>query len=51
MTLDTWLETANADAVRRGLPELAALLAGLAQGTAVLRTASPGGHAHGPANN
>ena len=34
-----WLEAANADAERRGLPELKPLLEGLAQSTNVLRGA------------
>lgn len=39
MTLEQWLENANADADRRGLPELKPLLSGLAQATRVLRAA------------
>ena len=34
-----WLEAANADAERRGLPELKPLLEGLAQSTKLLRSA------------
>jgi hypothetical protein len=51
MTIDTWLDAAKADAARRGLPELGPLLAGLAQATALLRAASPGGHAHAATHN
>lgn len=39
MTVETWLAAALADAERRGLPELKALLEGLAQATALLRSA------------
>jgi len=37
--LDRWLAAAEADADRRGLPELKPLLQGLAAATAVLRAA------------
>lgn len=47
MTVDRWLENAVADAERRGLPELRALLETLAQATRVLRSASLGEHADG----
>ena len=46
MTIDAWLKVAIADAERRGLPELKALLEGLAVSTAVLRDAGLGGHAN-----
>ena len=39
MTIDHWLETACADADRRGLPELKPLLASLAEATRALRSA------------
>ena len=39
MTLENWLDTACADADRRGLPELKPLLATLAQATRLLRAA------------
>ncbi|MCX6538774.1 MAG: hypothetical protein NT151_07570 [Acidobacteria bacterium] len=39
MTLDHWLESACADADRRGLPDLKPLLTTLAQATRVLRAA------------
>lgn len=37
--MDRWLAAAEADADRRGLPELKPLLRGLAQSTAALRAA------------
>lgn len=40
MTVDTWLEMAVADAERRGLPELKAVLEGIAQATRALRRAN-----------
>jgi hypothetical protein len=40
MTVETWLELAIADAERRGLPELKALLETLAQATRALRSAN-----------
>ena len=43
MTVETWLAAAIADADRRGLPELKALLEGLAQATRALRAAATGG--------
>jgi hypothetical protein len=43
MTVETWLKAAIADAERRGLPELRALLEGLAVATAALRQAGLGG--------
>ena len=43
MTVDAWLAAAIADAERRGLPELKALLEGLAQATRALRAAASGG--------
>lgn len=46
MTIDAWLKAAIADAERRGLPELKALLEGLAAATAALRDAGLGGHAN-----
>ena len=39
MTIDAWLESAIADAERRGLPELTPLLEALAQATRTLRDA------------
>lgn len=39
MTIEQWLEDARMDAFRRKLPELAALLEGLARSTAALRAA------------
>ncbi len=39
MTVEAWLEAAVADAKRRGLPELKAILATLAKATAALRAA------------
>jgi len=51
MTIELWLKAAIADAERRGLPELKPLLEGLAQATLALRTAQPGGEAHGPAQH
>jgi hypothetical protein len=39
MTIETWLESACADAERRALPELRALLEALARSTAALRAA------------
>lgn len=39
MTIEAWLKAAVADAERRGLPELKALLEGLAVATAALRGA------------
>lgn len=51
MTIERWLKAAIEDAERRALPELKPLLEGLAQSTRVLRTAQPGGQAHGPAQH
>ena len=45
MTVDAWLAAAIADAERRGLPELKALLESLAQATRALRAAGLGGDA------
>lgn len=45
MSVEEWLKMASADAVRRGLPELAPLLEGLAQAARALRAAAPGGRA------
>ncbi|HMF94271.1 MAG TPA: hypothetical protein VKE96_08260 [Vicinamibacterales bacterium] len=39
MTIDVWLTAAVADAERRGLPELKALLETLARATSALRAA------------
>lgn len=39
MTVAEWLEQAKADAEKRGLPELASLLEGLAKSTEALRAA------------
>jgi len=46
MTIQDWLQAAIADAERRGLPELKALLEGLAQSTTLLRSAGFGGSAN-----
>ncbi len=45
MTVDSWLKAAIADAQARGLPELKALLEGLAQATRALRAADFNDHA------
>ena len=45
MTVDSWLKAAIADAQARGLPELKALLEGLAQATRALRAADFNEHA------
>ena len=45
MTIDLWLKMAIADAERRGLPELKALLEGLAAATTALRNAGFAGQA------
>ena len=45
MTVDAWLAAALADAERRGLSELKALLEALAQATRALRAAGFGGNA------
>ena len=39
MTIESWLEAALADADRRGLPDLKAMLEALARSTKVLRAA------------
>jgi len=39
MTPEDWLESARADAARRGLPDLRAALEGLARATGLLRAA------------
>jgi hypothetical protein len=39
MTLESWLASAIADAQKRGLPELKAMLEALAKSTAILRQA------------
>src|SRR5439155_18078426 len=39
MTIESWLQAAVADAERRGLPELKAMLEALAKATAILRQA------------
>ncbi len=46
MTIDQWLLNATADAEKRGLPELKALLDVLAKATAQLRGANFGGNAN-----
>lgn len=51
MTLDTWLESAIADAKRRGLADLEPLLRSLAQAAQALREASPGGRAAADVGN
>lgn len=45
MTLAEWLEHAKADALRRGLPELAPILETLAKSTEALRAADWNDHA------
>ena len=40
MTLESWLACAIADAERRGLPELKAMLEALVKSTAILRQAA-----------
>jgi hypothetical protein len=39
MTIESWIQAAIADAERRGLPELKAMLEALAKSTQVLRRA------------
>ncbi len=57
MTIATWLETAQADAERRGLPELSRMLEALARSIEIVRAADwnerePGTiGTHGPAGN
>ena len=46
MTVADWLKSAIADAERRGLPQLKALLEGLAQSTTQLRKAPLGDDSH-----
>jgi hypothetical protein len=48
MTIEYWIQTAIADAERRGLPELKPLLETLARATAALRASTLNDHA-GPA--
>ncbi len=45
MTMDDWLRFSQADAERRGLPELKPILEGLARATAALRAADFNAHA------
>jgi hypothetical protein len=45
VNIETWLAAAIADAGRRGLPEIKALLESLAQATRALRAAGFGGDA------
>jgi hypothetical protein len=40
MTIESWTQSAIADAERRGLPELKAMLEALAKSTALLRRTS-----------
>jgi hypothetical protein len=47
MTIETWLQTALADADRRGLPDLKPLLESLGRATRSLRDADFNGHADG----
>jgi hypothetical protein len=47
MTLESWLQSAAADAERRGLPELRSALEALAHSTALLRAADFNNHANG----
>ncbi len=49
MTIDSWLQSAVADAERRGLPELKAMLEALARATTTLRESSVASH-QSPAN-
>jgi hypothetical protein len=51
MTVASWLESARADADRRGLPELKALLETLARATEALRAADFNDHAAPPASS
>ena len=44
MTVEDWLRSAVADAERRGLPELKALLEALAKSTTALRNADAHDH-------
>jgi hypothetical protein len=46
MTIEQWLTNAIADAEKRGLPDLKALLEVLAKSTTQLRNANFGGHAN-----
>jgi hypothetical protein len=48
MTIDTWLQSAVADAERRGLPELKPILEALARATTTLRAADFNDHAAAP---
>jgi len=45
MTIDDWLKFSQADAERRGLPELKPILEGLARATTALRAADFNVHA------
>jgi hypothetical protein len=45
MTIDEWLKSAQADADRRGLPELKPILDTLARATTALRAADFNAHA------
>jgi hypothetical protein len=47
MTIDHWLQSAQADAERRGLPALKPLLEALARTTKALRAADFNEHADG----
>ena len=47
MTIESWLQTAIADAERRALPDLKPLLEGLARATKLLRDADWNGDATG----
>ena len=44
MTIESWLQSAIADAERRGLPELKDMLEALARATKTLRESSVAGH-------
>jgi hypothetical protein len=46
MTIEAWLEAAVADAQRRGIPELKAVLETLARATRALRAADFNDHAN-----
>ena len=47
MTVESWLQSATADAERRGLPDLKSALEALARATTTLRAADFNDHANG----
>jgi hypothetical protein len=51
MTIDDWLRFSQADAERRGLPELKSILEGLARATTALRAADFNVHAQPDASS